>query len=73
MLGAAFALGGSAGLCLAARQRLREHSAAEVTPEAAPPDPRRALPEACGDPAAVAASPREQRFPAYQAAPSAPV
>ncbi|NXW69282.1 PGES2 synthase, partial [Hirundo rustica] len=30
MLGAAFALGGSAGLCLAARQRLREHSAAEL-------------------------------------------
>lgn len=31
LLGAAFALGGGAGLCLAARQRLREHSAAEVT------------------------------------------
>lgn len=31
LLGTAFALGGGAGLCLAARQRLREHSAAEVT------------------------------------------
>ncbi|KAJ7409268.1 Prostaglandin E synthase 2 [Pitangus sulphuratus] len=30
VLGAAFALGGGAGLCLAARQRLREHSAAEL-------------------------------------------
>ncbi|NWU90696.1 PGES2 synthase, partial [Upupa epops] len=30
LLGAAFALGGSAGLYLAARQRLREHSAAEL-------------------------------------------
>ncbi|XP_040541826.1 prostaglandin E synthase 2 isoform X1 [Gallus gallus] len=30
LLGAAFALGGGAGLCLAARQRLREHSAAEL-------------------------------------------
>lgn len=73
VLGAAFALGGSAGLCLAARQRLREHSAAEVTPGAAPPDPRRALPEACGGPAAAAASPREQQFPADRAASSAPV
>lgn len=57
MLGAAFALGGSAGLCLAARQRLREHSAAEVTPGAAPRDPRRAFSEACGDPACGGSEP----------------
>lgn len=36
LLGATFALGGSAGLYLAARHRLREHSAAEVTPRRAP-------------------------------------
>lgn len=36
LLGAAFALGGGAGLYLAARHRLREHSAAEVTRRRAP-------------------------------------
>lgn len=56
LLGAAFALGGGAGLYLAARQRLREHSAAEVTRRRAPLAASGGLPRGPRSPPLPAAS-----------------